>query len=105
MIDRTKFPSQIISDDNYVFQDGTLYIISIPKDEHKKDTTSKPSIDILYLTEFDNPISLADIPKKYPDVRKMMFESYMSGEIFTYKNHSAQNAHDWELTGTTIGYV
>ena len=86
-----------IPDDKVWLYDGIVYIIS------RQKLTTKFSLDVIYLdAEYNEPLCLVEIAEKYPEVCKVIFESWRHGDIFTYKNHDGET---WELTGTTIGFV
>ncbi len=51
--------------------------------------------------DYDEPITLDSIRKEYPTVRKVISESGLHGEIYSYGNHG----DFWEQTGTTEGYA
>ena len=86
-------------DNEEVFYDGILYIISRKEQEY--------SIDVKCLAqEYDDPISLADIAKQYPDVNKVIYEGALRGYVYNYGNHrNDPNAEMWKRTGTTRGYA
>lgn len=63
---------------------------------------SKPTVEIIYHDgEFDEPLSLDIIRKKYPGVRMVIVESGFRGDVYRYGNHGDV----WELTGKTEGYA
>ncbi len=83
-----------VPDTSVVFVDGFLYIIS------RKETYS---LDVLCLNvEYDEPITLADIAMKYPNVVRVVYEGALRGYVYTYGNH---DKGVWEQTGKTIGYA
>lgn len=104
MIDCTKKP-----DDEEVFYDGFLYIISRDREPYADDEyhDAEYSIEVKCLTaEYDDPITLADIAEKYPKVCKVIFDDAMKGKVYSYGNHRyEENAEKWELVGTTLGYA
>lgn len=83
-------------DSDVLFNDGSLYIITEPRFNmilaHK----------IIICPEYDEPISLVDIRKKYKNVKKVIYEEAMRGAIFNYGNHEK---NEWELVGRTCGYI
>lgn len=52
--------------------------------------------------EYDSPISLASIAKKYPNVHKVIFDDALKGYVFNYSNH---RDGCWEQVDTTLGYA
>ena len=107
--------NKVIPDDQVIFYDGFLYIIShtIPQDRsfEVKDITNNYTIDVRLINpEYDNPLSLEDIVREYPNVRKVIYEEFMCGYVYNYKNHITKNVIDggveyWEQVGTTCGYA
>lgn len=101
---------EIKPDDKVVFYDGFLYIIS-EKDGETADgmVKTKYSIDVKCLcAEYDEPISLADIVERYPNVEKVIYDDAMRGYVYNHGNHKTihdPNAEAWELVGTTLGYA
>lgn len=102
MIDQTKK-----SDSEEVFYDGFVYIISRVGEPFDEYHDAEFSIEVKCLTqEYDDPISLADIAKEYPNVCKVIYEDMLKGRIYDYGNHCLQDdAEMWELVGTTVGYA
>lgn len=81
-----------VPDEQVRFFDGILIIIL--EDERCRH--------IILNAEFDDPISLADIAKKYKDVDKVIFEGALRGWVYSYGNHEPD---EWELVGETCGYA
>lgn len=81
-----------LPDEKVIFNDGMLYII------HGSDCCTR----MILHAEFDRPISLSDIAKRYPTVKKVIFEDALKGYVYNYKNHRDAT---WECVGTTLGYV
>lgn len=94
-----------INDEDVVFYDGFLYIISCINPawvEEEEYHEPEYSIDVLCLSpEHDEPLSLKDIVEKYPNVEKLLYEDCLKGKIYNYGNHG----DIWEKTGETLGYV
>ena len=93
-----------IPDDDVVFYDGFLYIISASKVICKdgfEETSYKTDV-ICLCPEFDDPISLKDIANNYPHVRKVLFEDWREGFVYSYGNWKKG---EWALIGTTIGFA
>lgn len=85
---------------NAIFCDGILEIIcSDPDDLTGEKLTGKR---ITICGEYDDPISLDDILKDYPNVRTVIFNDALEGYVYTYGKHKNT---DWELVGTTQGYA
>lgn len=86
-----------IPDEEVWIYDGIIYIIS------RQKLTTKFSIDVIYLdAQYDDPLSLADIAMKYPEVVRVVYETWNEGFVYTYGNH---NRGTWELTGKTVGFA
>lgn len=103
MRDFTEINPSLITkeDDEVIFRDGFLYIIS-----ESREDINKVSIDRIILNaEWDDPISLADIAKRYPDCHKLIFEDSRKGEVYNHNNHQGESDEAWELVGLTIGYA
>ena len=99
---------EITPDEEVIFYDGYLYIISRIEIYEKGEmyTRNKYKIDVKCLTEYDEPMSLKDIREHYPFVRKVLYESWMHGRIYNYDNHnSSDEEKKWEEYGTTLGFV
>lgn len=91
-----------IPDDEIVFYDGFLYIIS----SFDNGEETKCEIDFIVLCpEYDDSISLVDIQNKYPNVRKVIFEDWLKGSIYNYGNHRKDKNKLWERVGTTVGFA
>lgn len=90
-------------DDEVIFYDGFLYIIS----SYQEDRITKYEIDVVCLCpEYDDPISLIDIQRKYPNVHKVIYEDWRNGYVFNYGNHRDENKNGiWERVGTTYGFA
>lgn len=102
MIDLTN--GKIRNDSEVVFYDGFLYIISTPFIS-EDGYPHKYSVVVETLSaEYDDPLSLADIQKKYPYVCKVIYESALEGYVYNYGNHP-KDKEKWELVGTTLGYA
>ena len=88
-------------DDEVVFDDGFLYIISLEEEGY--------SITVKCLcAEYDEPMTLADIAKEYPNVHKVIFDDCLRGCVYNHGNHCSKydpNAEMWELVGHTLGYA
>lgn len=82
---------EYIPDEEVIFDDGILYII------HGETYCRQ-----IVLSEYDKPISLSEIAKRYPKVKKVIFDDAMQGYVFNYGNHKNET---WECVGTTIGYA
>lgn len=101
---------EIKPDDEVVFYDGFIYIIS-RKEVATADGWGKMeySIDVKCLCpEYDEPISLADIAERYPNVKKVIYDDAMRGYVYNYGNHKDSlhpESEAWELVGDTMGYA
>ncbi len=90
-------------DEDVVFGDGILTIISIVKSPFSKQ--DEPRTEIKYLSApYDKPVSLRDIAETYPGVKKVLYEEALSGDIFRYGNYP-KGQELWERIGTTRGYA
>lgn len=98
------YDGNIIPDDEEIFYDGILYVISRVRYVESGVEKSKHYIDVKVLTApYDDPISLADIREKYPYVRKVIFDDALRGAVYNYKNH--RDGEGWEEVGITKGYA
>lgn len=67
-----------------------------------KTPDAKATAEIIYHDgQYDEPLSLDIIRKKYPDVRMIIVESPSCGEVYRYGNHG----NVWEKVGKTEGYA
>lgn len=84
------------------FVDGFLYIIS--RDMNKFDGVHVEAECKCFCLNagYDRPIKLVDIPKKYPNVCMVIFESATWGEVYKYGNYTPG---EWIDTGRTNGYA
>lgn len=104
---------KVTNDNEVVFYDGFLYIISVTKEPYVENYElhdAEYAIDVKCMNAgYDEPVSLAQIAEKYPNVRKVIFDDAMRGYVYNYGNHShdkeEKNVEMWELVGTTIGYA
>ena len=105
--------SRVIPDDQVILNDGFVYIISHNFSQKHllsvKDITNNYTVDVIILNpEYDNPLTLEDIAKQYPNVKKVIYEEAMSGYVYNYGNHGTKNNgrtnQAWEQVGTTCGY-
>ena len=97
-------------DEDVVFYDGFLYIISEDEEAHIDSEgykEAKYSLKVICLCpEYDEPLSLKDIAERYPKVEKVLYEDCLRGAIYNYGNHGSEpNAEMWEKTGETLGYA
>ena len=103
--------NKVIPDDEVIFYDGFLWIIShVAKsyiDENGEYHEPKYSVEYKCLcAEYDEPITLADIAEKYPKVHKVIFDDALRGYVYNYKNHREEDNNEaWEQVGTTLGYA
>ena len=91
-------------DSEMIFCDGILYIIQRWTDA---DGDERFQVTNLFLDgQYDKPISLEQIAKKFPRVLKVIYDTALEGYVFNYGNHGNEpDAEMWELVGTTIGYA
>lgn len=90
------------NDKKVIFYDGILEILC-EKGEMTDNTTPEYSLHKFYIDgQYSEPISLYDIAINYPDVKRVIFDSALDGQIFNYRNHTE---YDWELVGRTKGYA
>ena len=81
--------------DKIWFYDGDVYIIYGEYEELKLDfVTISP--------EYDKPISLEFIEKRYPDVKKVLFEGWLSGSLYNFNNYGH---NEWTKVGETRGFA
>lgn len=94
------------TDSEVIFYDGFLYIISRDREPFiDKDGfhDAEYSINVKCLNaEYDEPWTLADIARKYPNVQKVIFDDALKGSVYNYGNHKGE---EWEKVGTTKGYA
>ena len=83
-------------DEEVVFISGFLYIIC--RDEKGNYDLGVITID----PEYDEALSLKDIAERYPNVKKVLHDDYLDGEIFSYGNY---NKGEWVQYGTTRGFA
>ena len=48
------------------------------------------------------PISLEFIEKRYPDVKKVLFEGWLSGSLYNFNNYGH---NEWTKVGETRGFA
>ena len=61
---------------------------------------------IYHQGEYDKPISLADIQKRYPKVSMVIAENGLEGKVYRYGNNKDENGKPlWEEVGKTQGYA
>ena len=90
--------SKRIPDYDVVFYDGFLTII------YKSWFLKRLKVERIMLDpEYTEAITLADIAKRYPTVTMVVYENWLHGSVFKYKNHREND--DWELVGTTVGFA
>ena len=86
-----------IPDDRIVFPDGFITIISMD------DEYNNPNIEqICICAEYDKPMTLVDITNNYPNVKMLIYEDCLRGDIYKYGNHKDGI---WERVGITKGYI
>lgn len=88
-----KKPLTVIPD-RVEFTDGIIYIISRKANDYDIDV-------LIQVEEYNDPITLSDILDKYPNVKKLIYESTLRGAVYNYENHKGCG---WEMVGATIGY-
>lgn len=86
-----------IPDDEVLFCDGILYIICHDLDNGAL-SIGKQTLD----PQYDEPISLADIAERYPNIEILIHESWFNGEVFRYNNYGK---NEWVQTGQTRGFA
>ena len=87
-----------LPDDKAYFLSGMLYIIC-------RDDKGKYDLGVIYIDPQyapDTVLSLKDIAERYPDVKLLIHDDYLDGEIFSYGNY---NKGEWVLYGTTRGFA
>ena len=94
--------NKVIPDNEVIFYDGFLYIISISGESRENAEYER----ICLCAEYDEPLTLSDIAKRYPNVCKVIFDDALRGYVYNYKNHRIEyNNEAWEQVGTTLGYA
>lgn len=109
---RDLWESRNMPDDEVIFYDGFLYIISQDAGVYIDGCEFQPaeySVKCVMLNaEYDAPWSLADIAKRYPNVCKLIYADALRGAIYSYGNHAhdkSGNIEMWEKVGETVGYA
>lgn len=85
-------------DEEVVFYDGVLYIISREPDPSCNYYLHVERLD----PEFSDAVTLKDIAIKYPNVELIIYDSWRDGSMYRYSNHKKG---EWERVGETIGFV
>jgi len=80
-----------VPDSDYLFEEGILTVIC-------KEGVGRILLD----TQYDEPVSLADIAQRYPEVDMLIHEDVFSGEVFDYDRYADDT---WWLVGKTRGYA
>lgn len=94
--------NKVIPDNEVIFYDGFLYIISISGEDRENVECDR----ICLCAEYDEPITLSDIAERYPNVHKVIFDDALRGYVYNYKNHRIEDNNEaWEQVGTTLGYA
>lgn len=97
-------------DNEVIFYDGFLYIISCEKEPEifgGEYHDAEYSVDVKCLDGvYEEPITLADITERYPNVSKVIYDDALKGYVYNYGNHRFEKDSEmWELVGTTLGYA
>lgn len=72
----------------------------------RADTPNKlHGIVIYHQGEYDKPISLADIQRKYPKVSMVIAEYGLEGKVYRFGNSHENGKLLWEEVGKTQGYA
>lgn len=100
---KSMYGGKEIPDDEVLFYDGFLYIIV----EHRwiedgKENHCAVLVEKCIHPEFDEPISLADIARDYPDVIKVLHDDWLEGELYSYGNYEKG---EWVQYGQTRGFA
>ena len=99
--------NKVIPDDEVVFYDGFLWVIT--ENMIKIGNTKLEKVEchkICLCAEYDEPITLADITETFPTVHKVIFDDALRGYVYNYKNHRVEDNNEaWEQVGTTLGYA
>lgn len=77
-----------------IFIDGILLIIC----GYMNSLTIK---EIILDGQYDEPLSLIEIERDHPEVRMVIFETPLLGQIFKYRPKDKR----WELAGKTNGFA
>lgn len=99
---------KVIPDDQVRIYDGFVYIISRKVTGKGLHIKVHHSIDVICLNpEYDDPLSLVDIKKRFPKVIKVIHEDWLRGDVYNYGNHATKDNGEefWELTGETMGFA
>lgn len=87
----------VVSDNRITFDDGILYIVSLTGGEGKV-------VRVILVALDDEPVTLTDISEGYPNVRIVIYETALSGEVYRYGNHPKEGEL-WERIGSTVGFA
>lgn len=93
---KSMITNEEIPDEEVIFMDGFLYIICRNDEGYSIGVTIiDPQYDETFLT-------LKDIADRYPYVKKVIHDSYLEGEIYSYGNYKKG---EWVQYGTTRGFA
>ena len=100
---RNLLTGEVKPDDEVMFYDGMLLIICRDKNRLSEEMIT---YDRILCAEYDDPITLADIVKDFPNVYKLIFEDPLKGYVYNYGNHPRDPEPEmWELVGEILGYA
>jgi hypothetical protein len=92
--------------ENARFYDGYLYIIYAIDQTDETDMEVKMGCEkiciIPEIMDWDDPWTLEKIAKKYPTVKKVIYESWLHGDVYNYGNHKLG---EWERVGEMMGFA
>jgi len=80
-----------VPDNEYLFTDGIITVVCA-------DGVGK----IMLSGDMDEPVSLADIAQRYPEVDMLIHEDMFCGEVFDYNRYGDGG---WFLIGKTRGFA
>jgi len=100
MYDSTVYPPIDIPDDQVCMYDGFVHILG-------HDKNGPTYVRRIICGEYDEPVSLADIEKKFPDAEMVIFEDALHGEIYRYEPYTTKDGEKikWQKHGKTRGYA
>ena len=82
-----------------------MVITVIWRVDRKLSPNKLHGVVIYHQGEYDKPISLADIQRKYPKVSMVIAEYGLEGKVYRYGNSHENGKPLWEEVGKTQGYA
>lgn len=73
--------------------------------DRKLSPSKLHGVVIYHQGEYDKPISLADIQRRYPKVSMVIAEYGLEGKVYRFGNSYENGKPLWEEVGKTQGYA